>query len=402
MEPTKSRERIVEVDILRGFAVLGMVIWNFSSMSMGNYHIKGDIDRMVCGTIATLDVSDTVYPIFSFLFGWGLAMQVIRCRSLGEPFVSSYLRRLLVLLFIGIVHSLFWYRYDFIHIYAIYGAFLLAFDKLPNKALLVAAVIMIAAPLWGYILVGTFVKPVAYYGHGHSIPGELEFFVTPHYLDALSAHVYYFMREHAHPDAYIRGLDIIGLFLLGLYAARRGVLQDMARNIGLARNVAFCSLTVALVGLLWDSALRQLGRVTALGPAWVSPLYHFMSRWSLQVLAKIYFHHALSLFYICLVILLLQRDTVRKYFRLLANVGRLALSNYLLHSLIGTTIFYGYGLALYGTLGCASGEVLALSVFVFLALLSSWWLKRYQYGPVEWVLRSLAYGKFQRMKLVHD
>jgi uncharacterized protein len=105
------------------------------------------------------------------------------------------------------------------------------------------------------------------------------------------------------------------------------------------------------------------------------------------------------MFYACVIVLLLQRTTWRRYLRPLTDAGKLALSNYLLKALIASTIFFGYGLALRGKLGCALGEALAVIFFGFQIVLSSWWLRRYQFGPAEWLWRSLTYGKFQSMRV---
>lgn len=83
----------------------------------------------------------------------------------------------------------------------------------------------------------------------------------------------------------------------------------------------------------------------------------------------------------------------------LAAVGRTALSNYLLQTLICTTIFYGYGLGLYGQIGPAVGIALTLVIFGLQVPLSNWWVKRFRFGPFEWLWRSLTYGKLQPLRL---
>jgi uncharacterized protein len=81
----------------------------------------------------------------------------------------------------------------------------------------------------------------------------------------------------------------------------------------------------------------------------------------------------------------------------LAAVGRTALSNYLLQSLICTTIFYSYGLGLFGRVGPAAGTALAVVIYAVQVPLSRWWLRRFQFGPMEWLWRSLTYMKRQPM-----
>jgi uncharacterized protein len=108
---------------------------------------------------------------------------------------------------------------------------------------------------------------------------------------------------------------------------------------------------------------------------------------------------ALSLCYASGLVLLTQNE--RWYARLapLAAVGRTALSNYLLQTLIATSIFYGYGLGLYGQIGPAFGILLTLAIFGLQIPLSNWWVERFRFGPAEWLWRTLTYGKLQPMRL---
>jgi len=82
----------------------------------------------------------------------------------------------------------------------------------------------------------------------------------------------------------------------------------------------------------------------------------------------------------------------------LAPVGQMALTNYLLESIIATTIFYGYGLALFGQVGAAWGIVLTVVIYLLLIPFSHWWMKRFLYGPAEWLWRSMTYWKWQPLR----
>jgi len=108
---------------------------------------------------------------------------------------------------------------------------------------------------------------------------------------------------------------------------------------------------------------------------------------------------ALTLFYASTIILLTQREIWRRRLAPLAAVGRTALSNYLLQSLICTTIFYSYGLALFGKVGPSLGLLLTITIFLIQVPLSVWWLRRFQFGPIEWLWRSLTYWQRQPMRV---
>ena len=106
---------------------------------------------------------------------------------------------------------------------------------------------------------------------------------------------------------------------------------------------------------------------------------------------------ALSLFYVSALTLLSRRHVWQNRLRYLAPVGRMALTNYLMQSIICTLIFYGYGLGLFGQVGAAVGVLLTLVIFTVQVAWSNWWMQRYRYGPAEWLWRSLTYMRWQPM-----
>ncbi len=108
---------------------------------------------------------------------------------------------------------------------------------------------------------------------------------------------------------------------------------------------------------------------------------------------------ALSLCYMAALTLLAQRAGWARRLAPLANVGRMALTNYLLQTLLCTTIFFGYGLGFYGRAAAASGLVLTVAIYLLGVAFSCWWLARYRFGPMEWLWRSLTYGRRQPLRL---
>ena len=108
---------------------------------------------------------------------------------------------------------------------------------------------------------------------------------------------------------------------------------------------------------------------------------------------------ALSFFYASAILLLFQRTAWQRHLAPLAAVGRTALSNYLLQSVICTTIFYSYGFGLYGRIGQPAGVALTFLIFALQIPVSVWWLRHFRFGPVEWLWRTLTYGKLQPMRL---
>jgi uncharacterized protein len=173
---------------------------------------------------------------------------------------------------------------------------------------------------------------------------------------------------------------IFAMFLLGLWAGRRGIFNDLA-----AARPVFKS--AALWGLLIGGACSfaaVLGHDRSGGTLWVD----FVSD-AVQLLAA----PVLTCGYVAAVALLMTAGSWASRAGPLASVGRMALTNYLSQSLICTTLFYGYGLGLYGQIGLAQGLGLACIIYTAQVVWSTWWMRRFSYGPVEWVWRALTYGR---------
>lgn len=397
--PTGPQERIVEIDILRGVAVVGMILWDFRSRAMGNYYVDGKIDHLVNRVIGVFDIENTIHLLFSFLFGMGLAMQI---RSHAKPFEAICLRRLLALFIIGMMNGFFLDRSDILYIYAMLGVVLLLFANLSNRAILTSAVLLIAGHGLGILISTRFMSYASYSGAGSYDSLRADNVLFSPFSDLVLMRAKELVRQYAHPRIYIENLDILAMFLFGLYTVRRGLFQNIPAKVGFIRKIMLFSLAVYLAGLGWIFALNHAYVSDQVG-SWFFTTYRLLSLngrpEAVQLLVRPYTIQALSLFYICLIVLLLQSDMFKRICLPLANVGRLALSNYLSHDLIGTILFFGYGLALYGKLGIARGEALALLVCGFQIIISSWWLRKFQFGPVEWLWRSITYWKTQPFRV---
>jgi uncharacterized protein len=398
MEPTKPKERLIEIDVLRGVAVLGMVLWDFGSHSMGNYYVAGAIDRLAYRIVDIIDVNNTIHLIFAFLFGWGMAMPMLRSKAKGEPFVGLELRRLLALFILGAANCILVDRSDFLYLLAMAGAVALLFANRSNRTLLSSAVLLIAVPVLSKFIFSRVLSPESFsalFGvHAASFAS-----LNPQYVLSASYGGLVLMRAHellgdlAHPLSFIWIMDMVVMFLFGFYAARRNVFRDISSNIRFIRKVLWCSLAVRLLALGSGFALQKLeipekGATLGLATTWGI----------VGDLVKSYSPQAFALFYICLVVVLLQNNMLKRMSRPVADVGQLALSNYFLHDLIGTTLFFGYGLALHGKLGYGLGKGLAVLSCVFLLVISSWWTRRFQFGPAEWLWRCATYWRFPRFR----
>jgi uncharacterized protein len=174
-------------------------------------------------------------------------------------------------------------------------------------------------------------------------------------------------------------------FLAGLYAVKRGILNNLEGHLPLFRRILFLAL---VIGLPANVLLVISYELASESWAW----------WFCALMVHSLAGPALMLAYVSAIVLLYQQEHWRRRFNFLAPVGRMALTNYLMQSLVCTTIFYSYGLGHYGQVGMGAGVSIATLVFLAQIPLSHWWLNRFQFGPVEWLWRSVTYRKLQPMR----
>lgn len=408
MGPTLPGERIEVLDVLRGFAILGILLVNMALFNSPFYLLVTDVklwtggaDRLAIWLIRFF-AEGKFYSLFSFLFGLGFTLQMMRAESRGARFAPFYRRRLLVLLLIGLAHAFLLWSGDILAIYAVFGFLLLLFRVRSQKTIVVWTIICLLIPIVITAAGAGFIEL------GRSIPeaaAEIDkaFAETVAGYEALieqSLRVYSqgsfgeIMAQRAQDTGFLYftlifwGPNILAMFLIGLYVGRRKFLQNVTAHLPLIRKVMWWGLGLGLVGNLIFVVARESSNPPIL---------------SLTTLVYTVFFAigapALCFFYVSAIILLVQREAWRKRLAPLAAAGRMALSNYLFQSLICTTIFYSYGLGLYGKVGPAVGIVLTIVIFIIQVALSVWWLRRFKFGPFEWFWRSLTYGKRQAMRV---
>jgi uncharacterized protein len=378
--PTGPGERLPAIDILRGAALLGILLVNMLAFS-GPWidevtplsYWSSPADRWAEWGVLVL-AEGASYSAFSLLFGLGFALQLRRGERRDEAALPRYRRRLLWLLAIGLVHLLLIWFGDILTHYALIGLLLLPFARTPVVTLLRWSAALLALASLLYLAAG----------------GA----VTSDRLSGDAAELVRLYRDGGFGDILAQRLDdgitaliatpllvpgLLWLFLLGFAAGRARLFSDLAGSAPLLRRVRALALSVALVckGLYgWlllarpDNPFGLLLSTGLGGPA-------------------------LGLVYLSSLALLLSDPAWLARLRPLAALGRMALSNYLAHSLVFTLLFYGYGAGLYGRLGPATTLGFALGMIALQLTLSREWLARFRFGPVEWLWRSLTYGRAQ-------
>ncbi len=399
LSPTNREERIALLDVLRGFAIFGILFFNMSFFSAplvlqqaGLEWGSGTADR-VMEVLIRFFVQGKFYSLFSFLFGLGFALQMMRAEAREVRFVSLYRRRLLALLLIGLVHAYLIWMGDILTLYALLGFVLFLFRGRQPKTLLLWAGVFFLIPF----LLSIGVVAAAGSDDGPGPFGNREDFLI---LAEKSFQAYGsgsfadIMAQRAQDAAFVTvgGLfgsgGILAMFLLGVYFARRRLFHDAVGSLPFFRRLWFWGLGLGLVGNL----------VFALAWEYVDPLRP--SGWALVGgVGYTLGAPGFCFFYISSIFLLWQSPVWRARLSPLAAVGRTALSNYLFQSVVCTMIFYSYGLGFYGQVGPAYGAGLTVLVFALQVLLSRWWVRRFRFGPAEWFWRTLTYGRLQPMRV---
>lgn len=394
--PVSSRERIEVLDVLRGLAICGILIGNiqwFSGYGMMPPVLAAQepLYDQITHFLVHFFIEGKFYSIFSFLFGIGFALQIARAEERGDTNASLFKRRLFWLLVIGLLHAYLLWAGDILSIYALMGFILLLFRNKSNESLLKWAFALMAVPIATYILLYiafvAFAPPDATAGFEASQVGRwnsgVQSVTGSSYWQIITGYnLQYVVGRYMGLIVQMRLPKILAMFLLGMYAYRRGIFHDLSAHRQVILRVLIYGLILGLIGnglMAWLAGNEApfppsaAGVVGVIGYAFGVP--------------------ALALAITALVANLWQNDRWRRVLSFLAPVGRMALTNYLLQTVICVTIFYGYGFGLFGELGALDSTLIALTIFLFQVVISSLWLKYYAYGPMEWIWRQLTYRR---------
>ena len=394
---TTNQERIQVIDVLRGFTLLGIILVHFTEQYYAgqppkiheNYGAHNLADMIVQGFIGIF-ISGKFFMIFSFLFGMSFFLQLNK--SDGSPaFLFRFAWRLIVLFAIGFIHHLH-YRGDILTIYAILGVGLLLCYKLPDKFLLALALLLVFdAPAIIQRTVDVLSASDTANPFLSSDEKALEVYYNTlksgSYTDILRANFYEFMPKFDFQILSGRLYITMGLFLLGLYAGRKNVFE----NIPFFKKLIHYGLW-SLLGCVVFAGILAL--VVFVAKVEMTQSLQFLIGGSVYDV----FNTALAAIYVGLIVAAFQKEKWRQRLMNFYEVGRMGLSTYLIQALVGTVLLFGYGFGWLGDFGAGIWATIALIVFTLQILFSKWWLARFQYGPVEWLWRSLTNFKIQSLK----
>ncbi|MEM1258280.1 MAG: DUF418 domain-containing protein [Bacteroidota bacterium] len=391
-----SFERIAIIDAIRGFALAGIVICHVvenyiasgTPAAFNEAVHQGILDNIVDGFIEIF-LRGKFIALFSFLFGLSFFIQMDNAHQRGGYFGGHFLWRLILLFGIGFVHSLF-YRGDILTVYAVLGLFLIPFYRVPNKWVLGFAVLLFLG-LARFVLFSI--------TGGESIFSDVDF--TPD--DPRIIAYYETLKNGSLMDVFAtnaiegnidkaeyqlgvfgRGYFTFAFFLIGLFVGRSGFFKRFREEQKLLKKV----LIYASIGFVVSFGI-MVGGFASMGTEFNIKSWNAMIGFTGMDLVNV----AMTVIYIVLFVMWFKKAKGEKILGKFAPYGRMALTNYVLQSIIFTFILFGWGLGLIGELRQVYTFLIALVFIALQMVLSKWWLQHFKYGPLEWLWRSLTFFK---------
>lgn len=418
--PTAPHERIVLLDVIRGLALFGILLVNAPLLnspiwiSESDFAFKTNTWDYIVTNFIYLFATDKFYPIFSLLFGLSAILFMENMAKQGNNPIHLFIRRMVILFFLGAVQVVFIWWGDILVVYAVLGLGLVLFYKLSARLLLMI--------IYTFFLVLTMIHIGLAYYHWQNdyYPDEVMVEATdesvinePHEEDPTTAteisnfsnedemdliyHYGSFMQimEQRLQDYYLVSLagiakpvnfanfiryltyylHLFAIFLLGAWLQKRKIFQHIDDNWPIITNMGIYATVVAFITHLLSAHFDFFAEA-----------FYPISGLSMGIV------------YIFIITFLFHKKNWKKPLAPFAAVGKMSLSNYLLSNFILSLLFYGYGFGLYSKIGPGTQLWITIAIYIGLFLLSTLWLKHYRFGPLEWLWRVLTYGQKVAMK----
>lgn len=384
LTPVPPAARVLALDVLRGIALFGVLLVNLGVFSGALWATEAGISYPAGPGGHVLDwlcrtfLEGKAAALLAMLFGTGLAIQLEAAERAGRPYAPFALRRAGALALFGLAHSVLLWNVDILLDYAVISLLVQPVLGLSPARLLwaipgaLAASLAIALPI---TLHGDALDPAELYRLGAAHYGAGSWLDALRYRTSELVHVIGPMRLSSRPPA------LAPFFVLGVYAWKRGWFAAPARH----RR----ALRALLVGCGALGLLANLAPPEVLHP-WLERLGVRPLRIAIKLIA-FFARPALTVGYAAAILLLLQRPWWRARLSALAPLGRVALTQYLLQSVVCTLVFNGYGLGLYGALPLDICYYGGIGLFAAQVWTSRRWIARYPVGPAEWLWRRLSY-----------
>ncbi|KGR80576.1 DUF418 domain-containing protein [Ureibacillus manganicus] len=382
-KPTTLNERIDSLDIIRGFSLLGILLVNMFGFYLPMPHIDlQDWFREAMDIIwlQTLDiyVQSSFYPLFSMLFGYGIAMQYVKAENTGIRFYSFARKRMIILFVLGMIHALFIWWGDILAMYAFCGVFLLLFIPFSPKMILTFGLVIFG--LMHFLILSVYgmagIANKVYEAMSVDIvmvENAITAYGIGNWFDAFNQRLND-LSVQMNPAMWLSALfTILPYMLIGAALAKWRLIERAKNLIGLW-------ITLAVVGM-------------GLGLFIKSAPYIFERTYLLEYLKVYIGGPILSLGYMALIVCICMLPLLPKILRPIGQVGRMSLTIYIMQSIICSIIFYDFGFGLYGRVTVQMGVLIAIAIFIVQIIFALTWFMKFKQGPLEAVVKKINYQK---------
>ena len=395
IKPTKKDSRIDLLDVYRGFAILGIfvvniVIMNSTFLNQDEFAKQwtSGIDQLA-QRILQLFFYTKFFPIFSLLFGLGISMQALKMKKNGNLGFSFFARRMFILFLIGVCHIVFIWSGDVLNLYAILGLLVTLFLNRSNKLILFLSAFFVLFPFYDDVFFFLFeqinFEPGSYLS-GLDGASVHHIITEGSYFEGLQLRLKEYMANIPMLFGFL-GPIALSMFLLGLYIGKNRI------YISLDSFIQKISLPMILVAIVTNSYrilfLFFLPETDMYSSETVRPYF---------IKAMVVSDVMMGLFYLWFLGWLWYNTKGKYLLKPLRHVGRMALTNYIVQSVIGLILFSSIGFSLYEGFSPSQTLSIAIAVFAVQVLYSKLWLTYFRFGPLEWLWRCLTYRRLFPIK----
>lgn len=389
IQPTRSKKRIDLLDVYRGFAIFGIFVVNI--VVMNSTYLNQDefakqwtsfIDQFAETTLQ-LFFYTKFFPIFSLLFGLGISMQALKLKNKGELSFSFFGRRMLILFLIGAIHIAFIWSGDVLNLYALLGLLVTFMISRSNRLLLFLSVFFLLFPFYdqvfGFLFGLLSFDPGSYLGGFDG--AEVNRVITEGtYIEGIKLRLREYMSNVPMLFGFL-GPIALSMFLLGLYLGKKKVFDSLEEFIS---KIKWPVLIVTVIANIYRIAFLFILPETTLYQDFRP---YFIK---LMVVSDV----ITGLFYLWGIGYLWFNTRFKHVLTPLKYAGRMALTNYIMQSVIGLFLFSSVGFGLYESFSPYQTLLMAIAVFIIQVIYSKIWLTYFKFGPLEWLWRCLTYKKF--------
>lgn len=403
VSPVRQTDRIVLLDALRGLAIFGILMVNLplmykpiTSMLFGG-NVDGSLLNMLSESFIKFFFEGKFYVLFSMLFGYGFWLFINKKTEEGKSIVPVFRRRVFFLLVFGALHVILLWAGDILVFYALFGFILLLFRRVSDRGLIKWAIWIAIIPSVLAILSALMVGLAS---HSPVAAAEMNegFAESIKYMKSFTENVYNVYSTGSFSEIVSVRLSeygvllpgmlffypvVLAMFLVGVWSARKNLISNYSQHLTFFKKIFWWGLGIGVVSNAIYAISYQY--VTPVVPgAWeaVNSVTHTLGGISL------------GFFYASAIVLLYAKGKTY-LINLFAPVGRMALTNYLMHSIIAIILFHPYGFGLFGQVEAWQGILLAVVIFALQIPFSIIWLRTFRFGPFEWLWRTLTYWKLQ-------